>query len=105
VGAEVYPEVVDSQGSGGFVRFFVEDNGIGIAPEDQKRIFGDFERVHNKDAYPGAGLGLAIVKRAVERMGGRVGVESEHDKGSRFWFALPRVCNVGAHRRSGLGTG
>jgi PAS domain S-box-containing protein len=105
VGAEVYPEVADSQVSGRFVRFFVQDNGIGIAPKDHKRIFGAFERVHSHDAYPGAGLGLAIVKRAVERMGGKVGVESEPDKGSRFWIALPRVWNVAAHRRSGLGPG
>jgi PAS domain S-box-containing protein len=93
VGAEVYPEVVNSRVADGFVRLFVKDNGIGIDPEDHKRIFGAFERVHSKDAYPGSGLGLAIVKRAVERMGGKVGVESGPNKGSRFWIALPGVCN------------
>ncbi|HWI56912.1 MAG TPA: PAS domain-containing sensor histidine kinase, partial [Bacillota bacterium] len=70
------------------VRLWVEDNGIGIAPEDQRRVFASFERVHDKEAYPGTGLGLAIVRQGVERMGGRVGVESEPGRGSRFWVEL-----------------
>jgi len=70
------------------VRLWVEDNGIGIAPENRERIFGAFERLHSKQAYPGTGLGLAIVRKGAERMGGRVGVESEQGKGSRFWVEL-----------------
>lgn len=73
----------------GAVRVVVEDNGIGISAEDAKRLFAVFERLHGKNAYPGTGLGLAIVKKATERMGGRVGVESQPGKGSRFWFELP----------------
>jgi signal transduction histidine kinase len=72
------------------VRLWVEDNGIGIAPEYQERIFGVFERLHKNDAYPGTGIGLAMVKKAVERMGGGVGVESTLGKGSRFWIELPK---------------
>ncbi|HMC29033.1 MAG TPA: HAMP domain-containing sensor histidine kinase, partial [Verrucomicrobiae bacterium] len=70
------------------VRVWVEDNGIGIAPEHQGRIFGLFERLHSGPAYSGTGVGLAIVRKGVERMGGRVGVESKVGKGSRFWVEL-----------------
>jgi PAS domain S-box-containing protein len=72
-------------------RLWVEDNGIGIAPEYQERVFRLFERLHAGQAYPGTGIGLAIVSKGVERMGGRVGVESEVGKGSRFWIELPRL--------------
>jgi signal transduction histidine kinase len=72
----------------GLVRLWLEDNGIGIAPENQEKVFGAFERLHAQDAYPGTGLGLAIVRKGVERMGGRVGLESEVGKGSRFWVEL-----------------
>jgi PAS domain S-box-containing protein len=74
----------------GCVRLCVEDNGIGIAPEHQTRIFRVFERLHGSETYPGTGVGLAIVKKGMERMGGRSGVESEVGKGSRFWVELPR---------------
>jgi PAS domain S-box-containing protein len=70
------------------VRLWVEDNGIGIAPEHQERIFRIFERLHGVETYPGTGIGLAIVRKAVERMGGRVGVESALGQGSRFWMEL-----------------
>ncbi len=71
------------------VRLWFEDNGIGIAARDVGRLFSVFQRLHSREAYPGTGLGLAIVKKAAERMGGRVGVESEPGKGSRFWVELP----------------
>jgi signal transduction histidine kinase len=70
------------------VRIVVEDNGIGISPEHQERIFGIFERLNRAEEYPGTGIGLAIVRRAVERLGGSIGVESEPGKGSRFWIEL-----------------
>jgi signal transduction histidine kinase len=70
------------------VRLYVEDQGIGIAPEDQQRIFGIFQRIHSHEHYEGTGIGLAIVQKAVERMGGRVGVESVPGQGSRFWLQL-----------------
>jgi signal transduction histidine kinase len=76
---------------GPMVRLWVEDNGIGIAPQYQDRIFGVFQRLHTNSEFPGTGVGLAIVKRAVERMGGTIGVTSEPDKGSRFWFEMPHA--------------
>ena len=71
-----------------WVRFSVQDNGIGIAPEHCERIFRIFERLHPIGAYPGTGVGLAIVRKAIERLGGRSGVDSERGKGSTFWFEL-----------------
>jgi signal transduction histidine kinase len=73
----------------GHVRFCVKDNGIGIKPEHQHRLFGVFERIHGDKRYEGTGIGLAIVRRAMERMGGRVGVESDGVHGSLFWVELP----------------
>ncbi len=71
------------------VRVWVEDNGVGIPPEHQQQIFRPFERLFRKE-FSGIGLGLAIARTAVERMGGAIGVESEVDKGSRFWVLLRR---------------
>jgi PAS domain S-box-containing protein len=65
------------------------DEGIGIAPQHQERIFQVFERLHTAEAYPGTGIGLAIVKRAISRIGGKVWVESAPGKGSRFYISLP----------------
>ena len=73
------------------VRLWVEDNGIGIAPEHQERIFGLFQRLHPASHYPGTGIGLAIVRRGVERFGGKVGVESIPNRGSRFWVEFARA--------------
>ncbi|MGH1588996.1 sensor histidine kinase [Methylobacterium phyllosphaerae] len=73
------------------VRLWVEDNGIGIAPEHQQRVFDPFQRLHGVEAYPGTGIGLAIVRRAVIRMGGACGVESQLGQGSRFWIELRSV--------------
>lgn len=74
---------------GAVVRLWIEDNGIGIAPEHLAKIFGVFQRLHTTEKYPGTGVGLAIVKRAVEMMKGTLGVESEVNKGARFWIELP----------------
>ncbi len=73
------------------VLLWTEDNGIGIALEDQERIFRAFERLHGLETYPGTGIGLAIVHKGVTRLGGRVGVESEIGRGSRFWVELSKV--------------
>jgi two-component system CheB/CheR fusion protein len=72
----------------GQARIWFEDNGIGIEPANQARIFGIFERVHSAREFEGTGIGLAIVRKGVERMEGSVGVESELGKGSRFWIQL-----------------
>jgi PAS domain S-box-containing protein len=72
------------------VRLWVEDNGIGIPAEAKDRMFLMFQRFHRSSEYEGTGIGLAIVRKAVERMGGKAGVESEPGRGSRFWLLLPR---------------
>ncbi|HEX3720756.1 MAG TPA: chemotaxis protein CheB [Verrucomicrobiae bacterium] len=80
----------DRNGEENWVRVWVEDNGIGIAPEHQGQIFRVFTRLHGEH-YPGTGIGLAIVQKGVERMGGRVGLESAPGQGSRFWFELRKA--------------
>ncbi|MEO8227352.1 MAG: ATP-binding protein [Gemmatimonadota bacterium] len=72
----------------GRARLSVEDNGIGIMRGEERRLFGLFERLPDAEAYPGNGVGLAVVRAAVERMGGRVGLQSELGWGSRFWIEL-----------------
>lgn len=74
----------------GYVRINVRDNGIGIDPEGQRRLFTVFQRLANAHNYQGTGIGLAIVRKAAERMGGRVGVDSAPGAGSTFWVELPK---------------
>jgi len=71
------------------VRIWVVDNGVGIAPEYHERIFGLFQQLKGPAAGKGTGVGLAIARRAVEKMGGTIGLESTPGKGSRFWVELP----------------
>ena len=73
----------------GIVRIWVEDNGIGIAPDQQEKLFRIFERATGSKGYEGTGVGLAIVRKAVERMGGTCGLNSDGRNGSRFWLELP----------------
>lgn len=68
--------------------FSVQDNGPGIDPAFQGRLFGAFKRLHGKE-YPGNGLGLAFCRKAIERHGGRMCMESTPGAGSTFYFALP----------------
>jgi signal transduction histidine kinase/DNA-binding response OmpR family regulator len=71
-----------------FVRFWVQDNGPGLTPEEQAQLFTQFTRLHQTRAE-GHGLGLSIVQRIITRLGGTVGVESTPGQGSRFYFTLP----------------
>jgi PAS domain S-box-containing protein len=80
---------VSAERQSGFWVFTVSDNGIGIQPEYKEHIFGLFKRLHSGDEYSGTGIGLAICQRIVERYHGRIWVESEPGRGSRFMFALP----------------
>jgi signal transduction histidine kinase len=80
--------VVRAAKNEGAVRLWFEDNGIGIPSGAQSRLFEIFMRLNRPDAYEGRGIGLAIVRKSVERMNGRVGVESEPGSGSRFWIQL-----------------
>jgi signal transduction histidine kinase len=85
----VIPEVsIWAHDKGDSVRLCIQDNGLGIKREHHEVVFKVFERLHSAEAYPGTGIGLAIVQKAVERMGGRVGLESEPGKGSLFWIEL-----------------
>jgi signal transduction histidine kinase len=70
------------------VRFWVRDNGRGLTPEQQARLFVEFERL-GRVGRAGQGLGLSIVKRIVEKLGGQVGVQSKPGQGSEFFFTLP----------------
>lgn len=73
---------------GNSARYEVQDTGVGIAPDDQKRLFEMFSRMHT-DMAEGTGLGLSIVHRLVTRQNGKIGVVSALGKGSTFWFTLP----------------
>jgi PAS domain S-box-containing protein len=80
---------VYTERQGDLVRLWICDNGIGIDPQYQARLFQVFERLHGRQHYEGTGIGLAIVRKGVEKMGGRCGVESDGLHGSRFWIELP----------------
>ena len=71
--------------------FAVKDNGIGIDEKFYSKIFIIFQRLHNREEYEGTGIGLSIVKRHIDFLGGKIWVESELEKGSTFYFEIPKT--------------
>ena len=82
--------LVENQARLTVVRFEVHDQGIGISPEDQTRLFRTFTQVDDSQTrkFGGAGLGLSLSKRLVDLMGGQIGVQSKENSGSTFWVTL-----------------
>lgn len=84
---------IHAEERGDMVRFCITDNGIGIAGEFHDRVFRMFERLESARGYPGTGVGLPIVSKTIERLGGKVGLDSVVGRGSTFWFELPKAAS------------
>jgi len=85
--------IVSSTQTKGVVRISFKDNGIGIAPENRKRVFEMFERIDEK--HDGTRIGLSAVKRTVERMGGCVGLVSQLGEGTTVWMEFTSAIGRG----------
>jgi len=85
-------EITNGAAGRSAVRCEVSDTGIGIDPEEEKRLFEPFaQAVATSRSYAGSGLGLAICRRLAEQMGGAIGLRSAVGRGSTFWFTVPLV--------------
>ena len=82
-----------SENKNGHWELTIEDNGIGIDRSNQERIFAPFEKLHSQQEYEGSGIGLATCKKIIEMHKGKIWVESEKDKGTKFFFTLPQGQN------------
>ena len=81
---------VGSNDENGQTVFSVSDNGVGFEMEYQTKIFEIFQRLHDEDEFEGSGVGLAIVKKVITRHGGKLWVSSALDKGTTFYFSIPK---------------
>ncbi len=93
-GAEPPRITVTGRREGGLVEFAVSDNGIGINPDDGKKLFALFQRLHRIGQYPGTGIGLASCRKIVERHGGRIWFEPNPTGGTIFKFTIAEVHDV-----------
>jgi light-regulated signal transduction histidine kinase (bacteriophytochrome) len=71
------------------ILFSISDNGIGIDSQYHEKVFRIFQKLHSQTDYPGSGIGLAICKRVIDNHDGRIWIESEEGKGTKFCFVLP----------------
>ena len=88
---------VSARAEEGVWLYSVADNGIGLDPQYAERIFLMFQRLHNREEYPGTGIGLAICKKIVDRHGGRIWVDGRPGNGCTFFFTLPMKEESDAH--------
>jgi PAS domain S-box-containing protein len=87
---------VSGRDKGDAVEFTISDDGPGIAPEYQERVWGIFQTLISRDKVEGTGVGLALVKKIVERRGGQVSLDSAPDRGATFRFLWPKYESTGA---------
>jgi light-regulated signal transduction histidine kinase (bacteriophytochrome) len=90
---------IDTKTVGKEVEISITDNGIGIDPKHERKIFLIFQQLHAKSKYPGSGIGLSICKKIIERHGGKIWLSDHTESGAKFCFTLKRVTKTHEHRR------